>query len=117
MKRLIWAMGVFFAAATAQAEPLTVEQALLIRDDAQKPGFSGRAAWIAMSYYLQGVIEGTVASARRAGPASGLCPAPEARYDLNEILAFFEEVTHQQPQQMAADAVVSHLRQRFECGG
>ncbi|MEM7570171.1 MAG: hypothetical protein AAF337_10280 [Pseudomonadota bacterium] len=115
MRAFVLALGLIVTVPANAAGPMTVKDAIALKNAAQTGDFSSRAQWTALSYYLQGVIEGAVSTARVSGPAGGFCPAENARYDLGEIFMAFEKLPSKQAEQMAAMAVAEHLRALYPC--
>lgn len=78
------------ALSPARAEPLSVAEVLAIRDNAQSGAFSARAEWQALSFYLQGVVEGAVGYQQalvEQGKRPLFCPPKGGSHSLQEIFS------------------------------
>ncbi|MEO0411492.1 MAG: Rap1a/Tai family immunity protein [Pseudomonadota bacterium] len=109
---MVWGLPV---AAERERVPLSVKEALRMRASAGAPGFANRADWMALTYYLQGVIEGAVVHARMPGAAGSFCPVPNAHYDLGSVFVALEGVDPSQQDEPVAKYVLEVLAQRYPC--
>lgn len=119
MKKLIIALlAILTLPATAMAQQLSVEEALAVRDRASTGDFTARAEWNAVTYYLQGVIEGLGAyqqSLITADMPALFCPPPNKNYSLNEIFRFLSKSPEQEKSRPATLVIVEAYAAAYPC--
>ncbi len=121
MKHLAIAAIAFLSLQTAaQAQQLTVEDTLAIRDQAGTSEFAGRTDWNALTYYLQGVIEGVAAyqqTLAEQGKPTLFCPPPNKRYSIDEFFRFLTRSTDEDKSRPATMVIVDAYADAYPCPG
>ncbi len=122
MKRLTiaaFAATAFLALQTAaQAQELTVEDTLAIRDRAGTSEFVGRADWNALTYYLQGIIEGVLVYQQtlieQDKPAL-FCPPRNKSYSIDELIRYLTKVAAKDQPRPATLVIVEAYADAYPC--
>jgi len=102
----------------AQAQQLTVEDALAIRDRAGMSEFASRAEWSALTYYLQGVIEGVAAYQQtliEQGRPALFCPPADKRYSIDEFFRYLTNSTDEDSSRPATLVIVEAYADAYPC--
>ena len=112
-------LSALFALALVWGTPaaaMTVADVMDVRDRAQTGQFEARAAWSAMTFYLQGLTEGIVAShkeAAEAGRPTAFCPPSGQGSDLSQIFTALELAESKSTS--AADAILANFIEQYPC--
>lgn len=121
MKQLAIAAIAFLSLQTvAYAQQLTVDDALAIRDQAGASDFAGRAEWSALTYYLQGVIEGVAAyqqTLAERGKPTLFCPPPNKRYSIDEFFRYLTKSADEDKSRPATLVIVEAYADAHPCPG
>lgn len=119
MKTTIAAIAlVALGAAHAYSEDLTVEGAIEIQTKAGAGDFTGRSEWVAMTYYLQGLIEGIgtyQGTLSENDEATVYCPPRGKGYSIEELLPVLRAVPETQKSRPAREVILEHYASQYPC--
>ncbi len=104
--------------AAAHAGQLTVAQTLAIKDRAAAGAFEGRAEWNALSFYLQGVIEGAASyqqTLAEQGKSPLFCPPRNKSYSIEEIIVFMNKSTETNKKRAATLVIMEAYARQYPC--
>ena len=102
----------------AQAQPLSVDETLALRDRMASGAFAARAEWNALTYYLQGVVEGAVGyneTLATQSKAAAFCPPTNKDYSIDEMLRFLAETKRDERSQPASLVILEAYAQQYPC--
>lgn len=117
------ALGVIAALLSAQPAAyaqVSVADVKLMKQRAQVGGFSGRADWTALSYYLQGALEaiGLAQQHLERGDKQPLfCPPKGSSLTLDDIHKFLNKASEDGQKGSALNAILKDLKTRYPCTG
>ena len=101
-----------------KAAPLSVSDALAMKDKVQSGSFEGRAEWHALTFYLQGVIEGAAAyqqSLLAEEKAPLFCPPQNKNYSIEEIFLLLGKAKIEDNARPAAHFVLEAYANKYPC--
>ncbi|MEM9286164.1 MAG: Rap1a/Tai family immunity protein [Pseudomonadota bacterium] len=116
--QLALACGFWALASVAYGQQLTVADALAMRDRTSAGAFATRAEWNALTYYLQGVIEGAVGSGETLASQNkerAFCPPPGKGYSVDEVFRYFEKTNVADRARPAALVIVEAYADAYPC--
>lgn len=118
--RSIFVVTAMLAVATTPAfsQDLSVEGALEIQTKASAGDFAGRSEWVAMTYYLQGIVEGfgTYQDALKdAGKQTAFCPPQNKSYSIEEMMQAIQAAPRKDRARNARDVVLEHYAEAYPC--
>ncbi len=121
MKKLAVIMATLILATTpALAEPITVSEMLTLKKQAASSAFTARAEWNALTFYLQGFLEGAAAYQEtliKTGYAPLFCPPKNKSYSLEELFRALEQSKPADQNQIAVTVLIESYVKRYPCGG
>ena len=103
---------------SAHAQQLNVQEVLETKQRAVAGGFAARAEWMALGYYLQGVIEGTAGYQKAliaANEAALFCPPSGKSYSVDEIFRFLERSKEADRSRPASRVIIEAYADAFPC--
>ncbi len=106
------------AAVNTHAKPLTVSGVQEIHERVQTPAFAGRAEWNALTYYLQGVIEGAAAYQQglaASGKPALFCPPPKKAYAIDEFLRLLRNAPNDDQNRPASEVILEAYAKKYPC--
>lgn len=101
-----------------QAKRLTVNELKGIQARTQSGSFAGRAQWNALTYYLQGVVEGVGAYQEGLGSSDLpplFCPPKGKSYSIKEMMTLFEQSSSADKSRPASVVLVEMYRRKYPC--
>ncbi len=104
--------------APAAAAPVTVGEVKDLKAHAEAGAFSARAEWNALTYYLQGVVEGAVGYHKALDDRGGetlFCPPQGASNSLDELIAALDAVDSAAVDRSVISVVMDHYRKKYPC--
>ena len=107
------------ATTPALAEPITVSQMLTLKKQAASSAFTARAEWNALTFYLQGVVEGIVSYQKtliEMGQSPLFCPPKNKSYSLEELFHSLEQSTPADQNRTAATVLMEGYVKHYPCG-
>lgn len=102
----------------AQANTLTVGDAVGIKERASTGSFSGRAEMNGLVFYLQGVVEGIVSyqkALERQGKITVFCPN-DSSLSLNDIFNTLDKVDERKRNEPVYDVILNEFSAAYPCG-
>lgn len=118
MRKMIVA-GLFgWCVGAATAQELTVQGVLDVQSAASSGEFTGRSEWVAMNYYLQGVIEGIgtyQGALAESDETTVFCPPRGKGYSIEELLPALRTVPDSQKSRPAREVILEHYASRYRC--
>lgn len=111
------ALCALLLAGSASAAPLSVAEALGIRDGAAS-SFAGRTQWSALTYYLQGSVESLVSAQRlqtEEGRGAAFCPPEKASYGVDEMMQMIERAARVDPETPVGAALAEGYMRKYPC--
>jgi Rap1a immunity proteins len=119
MKMLTVAAIVSFAALSpVQAQQLTVQETLDIKNRATTGAFGGRAEWNALGFYFQGVIEGAVGyqqTLTEQGKPPLFCPPRGKGYAVEEMIGFLNKSAPDDRSRPASLVIMESYGREYPC--
>ena len=106
------------ATTPALAEPITVSQILTLKKQAASSAFTARAEWNALTFYLQGVVEGAVAYQEtliKMGRSPLFCPPKNKSYSLEELFRSLEQSTPADQNRTAVTVLMESYVKHYPC--
>ena len=117
--RTIILLGLFSCSiSVASAQELTVQGVLDVQGAASSGEFTGRSEWVAMNYYLQGVIEGIgtyQGALSERGEATVYCPPRGKGYSIEELMPALRSVPESQKGRPAREVILEHYASSYRC--
>lgn len=117
-KLVVLLLVTFTLPATAAAQQLSVEDTLALRDRAGTGDFTVRAEWNALTYYLQGAIEGIGAYQQTLiaeGHPALFCPPPNKTYSVDELFRFLNKSSEADRSRPASLIIVEAYAAAYPC--
>ncbi len=106
------------ALSPAQAQQLTVQEVLDIKNRATTGAFGGRAEWNALAFYFQGVIEGAVGyqlTLTEQGKSPLFCPPRGKGYTVEEMIRFLNKSTTDDRSRPASLVIMESYGREYPC--
>ncbi|MEM9618722.1 MAG: hypothetical protein AAF936_12240 [Pseudomonadota bacterium] len=104
----------------AAAAPVTVGEVKGIKARAEAGAFSARAEWNALTYYLQGVVEGAVGYHKALDDRGGetlFCPPQGASNSLDELIAAIDAAGPKAKDRPITALVTELYVKKYPCNG
>ncbi len=117
-KILLISQCVFLSVAPAAADDLSAADALAIMERAKSGSFSARAEAHALTFYLQGVVEGAAAyqqSLQARGETTLFCPPRGKGYSMQDVLDLLEKAPPGERDAAAPRVILEGFSRRFPC--
>lgn len=105
---------------SAQAQSLNVGQVVAIKEAAATGSFAARAEWHALSFYLQGVIEGAAGyqqTLAEQGKPLLFCPPRGTQYSLQDFFGVLEKSDAADKTRAASVVIMEAYVRRYPCKG
>ncbi|MEO1241752.1 MAG: Rap1a/Tai family immunity protein [Pseudomonadota bacterium] len=104
----------------AAAAPVTVGEVKDLKARAKAGAFSARAEWNALTYYLQGVVEGAVSYHKALNDSGGetlFCPPQGATNSLDELIAALDAAGLKAKHRPVTALVTELYVKKYPCNG
>lgn len=104
----------------AAAAPVTVGEVKDLKARAAAGAFSARAEWNALTYYLQGVVEGAVGYHKALNDRGGetlFCPPQGASNSLDELIAALDAASAKTKDRPVTALVTELYVKKYPCNG
>ena len=101
------------------ADPITVSHTLALKKQASSSAFTARAEWNALTFYLQGVVEGVISYQKtliKMGHSPLFCPPTNKSYSLEELFHSLEQSTPADQNRTAVTVLMESYVKRYPCG-
>jgi len=119
MRKTIFTIATYFIAVTiASSEPITVSEALKIKENASANIFAARAEWNALTFYLQGLVEGAASYQEiliNNGKKTLFCPPKGKSYSLEELFENLERSKQDHGNHRAATVIMEAYAKEYPC--
>ncbi len=102
----------------ALAGPISVAEAVKINQAVSSGSFEARAQWGALTYYLQGVVEGAGAYQETLiakGVTPLFCPPKNKSYSIQEIVEQLEAGLPRKKQEKAVSVILAAYAAQYPC--
>lgn len=106
--------------APAAAAPVTVGEVKDLKARAEAGAFSARAEWNALTYYLQGVVEGAVGYHKALDDRGGetlFCPPQGASNSLDELIVAIDAASAKTKDRPITTVVTELYVKKYPCDG
>lgn len=104
----------------AAAAPVTVGEVKDLKARAEAGAFSARAEWNALTYYLQGIVEGAVGYHKALDDRGGetlFCPPQGASNSLDEVIAALDAASAKTKDRPITTVVTELYVKKYPCAG
>jgi len=120
MKYLKFVVGclMFLSVLPTHAKQISVNEVKAIQENAQSGAFVGRAEWNALTYYLQGVIEGAVGyqeSLGKVGKRLLFCPPKGKGHSIEELLKILNQSSRADKNRPASLVILEAYTLKYPC--
>ena len=118
-KLAIAAIAFMSLASTAQAQQLTVEETLSIQNRASTGDFAARAEWNALTYYLQGLIEGAAGyqqTLMKQGKKPLFCPPSGKSHSIEHVIRYLTNSAKKDKLRPASLVIIESYASAYPCG-
>ena len=120
MKHLLLAVmsALWIFQSPAYSQQLTVNEAINIQNKVQTNAFAGRAEWNALTYYLQGVIEGIGGykeSLSETRQSILFCPPKAKNYSIEEFLIMLKHSMPEDRNRPASLVLIEAYTEKYPC--
>lgn len=112
---------VFWLALSAfptHAKQVSVDEVKNIQNHAQSGAFTGRAEWNALTYYLQGLIEGAAGyqeALSKAGKPPLFCPPKGKGYSAEELVQILDRSSPAEKNRPASLVILEAYTRKYPC--
>lgn len=106
------------ASLPGHTKQLTVSDIKHLQAQTQSGSFAGRAQWIALAYYLQGVIEGAAGyheSLEKNKKLPLFCPPKGKGYSLEELLQILQQSSQSDQNRPASLVILEAYKRQYPC--
>lgn len=120
MRMLAGLILIFGLSAATQAQQLTVHDALQLQKNLTTGEFASRGQWNALSYYLQGLIEGSAAYQQvlKDRQQTPLFCAPKGKhYSVQELMQILHASDKSKRSKPVSLVIMETYAQRYPCDG
>jgi len=117
-KKLIATVAFFALASTAQAQQITVQEPLDVQNRLKTGTLTARAEWNALTFYLQGVVEGVGAYQRTLiaqGKPPVFCPKPGKKYSIEELFRHLSQSSQEDKDRPATVVILEGYANAHPC--
>lgn len=100
------------------AQQLSVADALAIKERAATGTFSARAEWHALSFYLQGVVEGAAGyqqTLAEQGKRPLFCPPKNKNYSMQDLFALLGKSVSADRNRAASLVILESYARQYPC--
>ena len=116
--KFLLAFSYTLLALPGQTQQLTVNDVKSLQTKVQSGSFSGRAEWNALTYYLQGVMEG-IGGYQEGLPQAGktplFCPPKGKSYSFEELMQILNQSSPNNHDRPASKVILETYIQRYPC--
>jgi len=102
----------------AHAKQITVNEVTNIQEAAQSGEFTGRTQWNALTYYLQGVLEGSAGyqkALKKAGKPQLFCPPADKGYSIEELIKILSQSSKADKNRPASLVILEAYARKYPC--
>lgn len=102
----------------ATAQQITVSDVKQMQVNVQSGSFTAMAEWNALTYYLQGVIEGIAAHNKILSSTNSgkkFCPPKGKSYSIEEVFRLLGEADSKAQKKPAAEVLFAQYVKKFPC--